>query len=94
MAGSQRTHLAVIESPLFFQIIEMRLKMDINVITQIVTTVGFPIVAAGALFWYVNKLTETHKQETEALRKTLESNTNILIELKELIRNLVINHDK
>lgn len=63
--------------------------MDPQVITQIVTTVGFPIVAAAALFWYINKLTETHHKEVEAMRNTIESNTNILIELKELIRGLI-----
>ena len=67
--------------------------MDIQVISQIITSIGFPIVAAGALFWYVNKLTESHKDETEAMRKTIESNTNILIELKELIKNMVVRND-
>ena len=62
---------------------------NVQVITQIITTVGFPIVACGALFWYVNKLNDSHKQETEAMRQTIESNTNILIELKELIKGLI-----
>lgn len=63
--------------------------MDPQVITQIITTVGFPIVAAAALFWYVNKLNDSHREETEAMRRTIESNTNILVELKELIKGLV-----
>ena len=63
--------------------------MDPQVITQIITTVGFPIVAAGALFWYVNKLHGLHREETEAMRKTIESNTSILIELRELIKGLI-----
>ena len=67
--------------------------MDYEMITRIITTVGFPIVAAGALFWYVNKLTESHKEEINAMRATIQDNTNILIELKELIRNLVKSRD-
>ena len=67
--------------------------MDIQVLSQIITSIGFPIVAAGALFWYVNKLTESHKEEIEAMRKTIESNTNILIELKELIKHMVVRND-
>lgn len=67
--------------------------MDIQVLSQIITSIGFPIVAAGALFWYVNKLTESHREETEAMRKTIESNTNILIELKELIKHMVVRND-
>ena len=66
--------------------------MDPLTITEIITQVGFPIVVAAALFWYINKLTESHKEETEAMRKTIESNTNILMELKELIKQ-VIRHD-
>ena len=63
--------------------------MDVQVITQIVTTVGFPIVAAGALFWYVNKLTESHKEETKAMMESISQNTTVLSELKELISVLV-----
>lgn len=62
--------------------------MDPQVITQIITTVGFPIVAAGALFWYINKLTLHHKDEIDSMRRTIEANTSVLIELKELIRGL------
>lgn len=66
--------------------------MDPQQISQIIATVGFPIVAAGALFWYVFQLQKSHKEESENMRKTIESNTNILIELKELIKQ-VIHHD-
>ena len=55
--------------------------MDPQVITQIITTVGFPIVAAGALFWFI-------KDEIKSMRSTIEANTSILVELKELIRGL------
>lgn len=27
--------------------------MDINVITQLLATFGFPVVACGALFWFI-----------------------------------------
>ena len=63
--------------------------MDINEITTIITTVGFPIVAAAALFWYINKKDERHEAETKALQKSLEDNTTVLAELKSLITFLV-----
>lgn len=63
--------------------------MDVQIISQIITSVGFPIVAAGALFWYINKLTEHHKEESEAMRRSIQDNTTILAELKELIKTLV-----
>lgn len=61
----------------------------IQVITEVITSVGFPIVMAGALFWYINKLTESHKEETKAMMESINSNTTVLSELKELISVLV-----
>lgn len=66
--------------------------MDIiQVLTEVVTQVGFPIVMAGALFWYINKLTESHKEEVRAMMESINSNTNVLSELKELIKVLIKN---
>lgn len=63
--------------------------MDIEVLAQIITTVGFPIVGCGALFWYINKLTESHKEESKAMQESISQNTTVLAELKELISILV-----
>lgn len=63
--------------------------MDIQVITQIITTVGFPIVAAGALFWYINKQRDSHEAETKALQESLNQNTAVLMQLKELIHTII-----
>lgn len=50
--------------------------MDITNVAQLVTTVGFPIVASGALFWYIVKmeanLTDTINNNTIALTKLCE----------------------
>lgn len=43
--------------------------MDVNTITTIVSTLGFPIVCCVALFWYVNK---TQKEFTEKMEKSIE----------------------
>lgn len=67
--------------------------MDVQVIGQLVASLGFPIVACGALFWMVNKNEERHKEEMGGLRKTIEDNTNVLASLKELIQ-IVINKEK
>ena len=63
--------------------------MDPSTITDIISTLGFPIVVAGALFWYINKKDENHKEEVKALRDTISDNTSILHELKELIHLIV-----
>lgn len=39
--------------------------MDINEITQLVGTLGFPIVSCGALFWRMIKSDKQHEEETQ-----------------------------
>lgn len=48
--------------------------MDFNAIMQAVSTVGFPIVCCGVLFYQNNKLSETISE----LKDTLTENTTIL----------------
>ena len=64
-------------------------KMDAQVIGQLIASLGFPIVAAAAMFWMVNKNEERHKEEIGNLRKTIEDNTSVLASLKELIKIIV-----
>lgn len=49
--------------------------MDVTMVTQLVGSLGFPIVCCGALFWYLVKEKEAHKDEMEELRKSVEANT-------------------
>lgn len=60
--------------------------MDPDIIMNAISTLGFPIVVCAALFWYINKQNENHKEEITALRGTIEENTNIIHEVKELIK--------
>lgn len=55
--------------------------MDVGSITQIVSTVGFPITMCVALLWYIKDLTDKHKQETEQFTEALNNNTLILQKL-------------
>jgi hypothetical protein len=41
--------------------------MDVQTITTIITTVGFPIAACIALYWQNTKMNETIARNTEAL---------------------------
>ena len=54
-----------------------------NSVVQLITNVGFPIVAAGAMFWKVNKQDEQHKEEMDGVKKALENNTNAITALIE-----------
>lgn len=66
--------------------------MDIQVIGQLIASLGFPIVACGAMFWMVNKQEERHISEVNSLRNTIEENTQVLASLKELIQ-IIVNKD-
>lgn len=62
--------------------------MDANSIVTIISNLGFPISMCGALFWYMVKQREAHKQETDHLKDTITENTKVLAELTTLIKIL------
>lgn len=53
--------------------------MTVADISQLVTAVGFPIVACVALFWYINT---TQKEMLNAL----DNNTNVMAQVLEHLR--------
>lgn len=73
--------------------------MDYEFLMSAISVVGFPIVAYGAMFWYMMKSQEqhsaelqqimlTHKEETDAMKEALNQNTLALSELKNMIARL------
>lgn len=62
--------------------------MDVNTIIQIISSLGFPIVMCGALFWYMVKQRQMHQEETEHLKDTIAENTKVLAHLTTLIEIL------
>lgn len=68
--------------------------MDANTIIQIISSLGFPIVTSGALFWYMVKQCETHKEETDHLKDTINENTKVLAELTTLIKILTNENER
>lgn len=55
--------------------------MDMTVILQAITTVGFPIVMCLVLMWYIMKSNESHKEETKDFTDALNRNTLVLQKL-------------
>lgn len=56
---------------------------------DILTLIGnycFPIVACIAMFWQLNKNNERHKEEMDALRASLDANTEAVKDLTYLIK--------
>lgn len=71
--------------------------MDVTVVTQMITSVGFPIVCCIAMGWYVKyttdksreeitKLNEQHKQEMTEVTQAINNNTIALTKLCELLK--------
>ena len=57
--------------------------MDVNTITQLIGSLGFPIVCCGALFWRMIKSDEKHQQEMDKMSDVLNNNTLALTRLTE-----------
>lgn len=57
--------------------------MDVNSLIQLVGSLGFPIVACGALFWLMVKSDEQHKEEMNKMSEALNNNTSALVKLTE-----------
>jgi len=53
----------------------------ISAVSDAVSSIGFPIVVSGALFWFMNKSNDTHKQEIEKLSEAVNNNTKVVQEL-------------
>lgn len=70
--------------------------MEVNVILQAIGTLGFPIVCAVAMGWYVKYVTdknrediatlnEQHQQEMKEVTEALNNNTLALQKLSDLL---------
>lgn len=44
-------------------------------VTNLISSVGFPIAACIALFYQLNKTTQSHREEISELRQVVENNT-------------------
>lgn len=49
--------------------------MDFATIVQAIGTLGFPICMCIAMFYYMTKQTETHKEEVAKMTEALNNNT-------------------
>ena len=56
--------------------------MDIQEITQVISSVGFPIVACGALFWMINTTMAKLTDAITELTKSLDNANNIAEEAR------------
>jgi formate hydrogenlyase subunit 3/multisubunit Na+/H+ antiporter MnhD subunit len=52
-------------------------------IISAISTVGFPIVACGALFWYIQKENTSNRDKIDKLSDTINANTAVMDKLLE-----------
>ena len=62
--------------------------MDIATITGLIGSLGFPIAACIALFYYLNKEREVHEKEIDELKNCINENNTILAALKTLLESI------
>lgn len=60
--------------------------MDIQMIIELVTTLGFPIVVCVFLFYYMAKQDDRNRNTIKELSETIQGNTKVLAELYVLIK--------
>lgn len=56
--------------------------MDISAVTQMVTSVGFPICMTLILCYYIKYQTDVHKEETKELTNAINSLREMISEIK------------
>lgn len=61
--------------------------MDVDIIMQVVGSLGFPIVACAAMFWDNRETRKSHKEEMSQMTQALQNNTNVLNDLKGVIKD-------
>lgn len=64
--------------------------MDIEVVTSLITTVGFPIVCCIYMAYLIKEMNEKHKDEMDSMRDALNANTNAISKLETLINQMML----
>lgn len=57
--------------------------MDISAITQVVSTVGFPIAMCCLMGYYIKYTEDRHREEVSELTKAVNNNTIVLQKLTD-----------
>lgn len=55
--------------------------MDVGQISQLIGSIGFPIVACGALFWQLNRQNEMHRAESAEMKSAIDELKVAIIQL-------------
>lgn len=78
--------MAIAQAPATIVIRGSARMETITMIVEIVKSVGFPIAMCAALVYMWREEVRSHKEESTSFASALEANTEVLRELKELIK--------
>lgn len=63
--------------------------MDYTTLSQLITSIGFPIICCIVMFEYMKEESKNHREEVNALKDSLKENTVVLADLKSMIKTLI-----
>lgn len=63
--------------------------MNASDITNLISTVGFPIVMCGVLLYYIMTINKKNDDTIKGLSDTINQNSKVLTELTTLIKTLI-----
>ena len=55
--------------------------MDVQVISTLIGSLGFPIACCIGLFWYLTKTANQHKEEINKMSEAINNNTSVMNQL-------------
>ena len=61
--------------------------MEAQAFSQLISSVGFPIVACMIMWKSLQDSTAAHKEEMDGMKESLNQNTLVLSELKQMIKD-------
>ena len=67
--------------------------MDAQSYTNLISSVGFPIVMCLIMVKLMSRMEESHKAEIDSLKDSLNNNTNVLTRLETMFSMLIRKED-
>ena len=61
--------------------------MDTQAFSQFISSLGFPIVACVIMWKSLQDITAAHKEEMDGMKESLNQNTLVLSELKQMLKD-------
>nr|DAW94807.1 MAG TPA: YvrJ protein family protein [Caudoviricetes sp.] len=61
----------------------------VQMVITAISTVGFPIVMCGALFWKMDKQDKEHKEEMNKSTEAINNNTVVLQKLMQMLSDKI-----